>query len=160
MNAIFSLSLSASLLVMMLYPVFHIMVNRCRSFSFNRILILLGMVIMAFAPIALTCEPINDAVVFDTSIHSNIIRTQDINTSETALLHTGTSGVDFLLWILSLYWIGVFVLGARQIISYANLWRILAKSEKQQMDGYVLCRHENKGIAPFSWGRFIVLPNT
>ena len=26
------------------------------------------------------------------------------------------------------------------------------------MEGYVLCRHDRKAIAPFSWGRFIILP--
>lgn len=52
MNAIFSLSLSASLLVVMLYPVFHIMVNRCRSFRFNRLLMLSGIGIIILAPIA------------------------------------------------------------------------------------------------------------
>ncbi len=43
MNTIFSLSLSASILLMFIYPVFHIMVNRCRSFKFNRFLILSGL---------------------------------------------------------------------------------------------------------------------
>jgi len=160
MNAIFSLSLSASFLVVMLYPVFQIMVNRCRSFKFNRMLMLLGIAIIVFSPLALTYEPTNEVAPLNTSIQANIIRTIEINTSETALTSTDTSRFEFLPWILSIYWIGILVMFARQIISYANLRRILAKSEKQQMDGYVLCRHENKDIAPFSWGRFIVLSNS
>jgi len=61
-------------------------------------------------------------------------------------------------WMLGLYWVGIFALVVRQIIAYIHLWRIIYKSEKQQMDGFVLCRHDSKRIAPFSWGRFIVMP--
>ncbi len=158
MNTLFSLSLSASLLVVMLYPVFHIMANRCRSFRFNRLLMLSGIGIIILAPIALTYESTTDAAHVNASIHTNIIRSLEITASDSANPTVEASSFDFLPWIISLYWIGVFVLVARQIISYTHLWRIISKSEKQQMEGYVLCRHKRIGIAPFSWGRFIVLP--
>ncbi len=160
MNAIFSLSLSASILVLMLYPVFQIMVHRCRSFKFNRMLMLLGIAIIVFAPLELIYEPTNEVIPLNTSIQAKNMRTLETNASETALISTERSRFEFLPWILSIYWIGILVLAAQQIISYANLWRIIAKSEKQKMDGYVLCRHEYTGIAPFSWGRFIVLSNS
>ncbi len=160
MNTLFSLSLSASLLVVMLYPVFHIMANRCRSFRFNRLLMLSGIGIIILAPIALTYESTTDAAHVNASIHTNIIRSLEITAFDAANPTVEASSFDFLPWIISLYWIGVFVLVARQIISYTHLWRIISKSEKQQMRGYVLCRHKNMGIAPFSWGRFIVLPDS
>lgn len=160
MSTIFSLSLSASLLVVMLYPVFHIMVNRCRSFRFNRLLMLSGIGIIILAPIALAYEPVTDAAHVNALIHTNIIRSLEITASDAANPTVVASSFDFLTWIISLYWIGVFVLVARQTISYTHLWRIISKSEKQQMEGYVLCRHQRKGIAPFSWGRFIVLPDS
>ena len=158
MNTLFSLSLSASLLVVMLYPVFHILVNRCRSFRFNRLLMLSGIGIIVFAPIALDYEPATDAAHVNASIQANIIRSLEITASDAANPTVEASNFDFLPWIIRLYWIGVFVLVARQIISYTHLWRIISKSEKQRMDGYVLCLHKSMGIAPFSWGRFIVLP--
>lgn len=160
MNTIFSLSLTASLLVIMLYPVFHILVNRCRSFRFNRLLILAGIAIIVIASIVLAYEPSPYSVPFNNSMQTNVIQSLEITTSDATKPIAGASSFDFLPWIISLYWIGVIVLVAQQFISYANLWRILAKSEKQQMDGYVLCRHEYTDISPFSWGRFIVLPNT
>ncbi len=160
MNTLFSLSLSASLLVVMLYPVFHIMVNRCRSFRFNRLLMLSGIAIIIFAPIALTYKPTLYSAPFNNSIEINIIQSLEITASDSANPIAEASRFVFLPWIISLYWIGVFVLVARQIISYTHLWRIISKSEKQQMDGYVLCRHKSMGIAPFSWGRFIVLPES
>ncbi len=160
MSTIFSLSLSASLLVVMLYPVFHILVNRCRSFRFNRLLMLAGIAIIVIAPIALAYEPSSYSVPFNNSMQTNVIQSLEITASDAPNPIAGASRFVILPWIISLYWIGVFVLVARQIISYANLWRILAKSEKQQMDGYVLCPHEYTDISPFSWGRFIVLPNT
>lgn len=160
MSTLFSLSLSASLLVVMLYPVFHILVNRCSSFRFNRLLMLSGIGIIILAPIALAYEPKTDAAHVNASIHANIIRSLDITASDAANPTVEASSFDLLPWIISLYWIGVFVLVARQIISYTHLWRIISKSEKQQMDGYVLCRHQRKGIAPFSWSRFIVLPDS
>ena len=158
MNTLFSLSLSASLLVVMLYPVFHIIVNRCRSFRFNRLLMLSGIAIIIFAPIALAFEPTLESVLFNTSIQTNIIQPLEITASDADNSTAETSLSDFLPWIIGLYWIGVFVFIARQIISYTHLWRIISKSEKQQMEGYVLCRHDRKAIAPFSWGRFIILP--
>ncbi len=160
MNTIFSLSLSASLLTVSLYPVFHIMANRSRSFRFNRLLMLSGIVIIILAPIALAYEPTTDAAHVNASIHTNIIRPLEITASDAANPTVEASSFDFLPWIISLYWIGVFVLVARQIISYSRLWRIISKSEKQRMDGYVLCRHHSKCIAPFSWGRFIALPES
>lgn len=158
MNTLFSLSLSASLLVVMLYPVFHILVNRCRSFRFNRLLMLSGIGIIILASIALAYEPATDAAHVNASIHTNIIRSPEITASEAVNTTAEASRFEVLPWIISLYWIGVFVLVARQIISYTHLWRIISKSEKQRIDGYVLCRHKSMGIAPFSWGRFIVLP--
>lgn len=160
MSTIFSLSLSASLLVVMLYPVFHILANRCRSFRFNRLLMLSGIGIIILAPIALAYEPTTDAAHVNASIQANIIRSLEITSSDSVNPTVEASSFDFLPWIISLYWFGVFVLVARQIISYTHLWRIISKSEKQQMEGYVLCRHQRKGIAPFSWGRFIVLPDS
>lgn len=160
MSAIFSLSLSASLLVVMLYPVFHILANRCRSFRFNRLLMLSGIGIIILAPIALAYDPATDAAHVNASIQANIIRSLEITASDAANPTVEASSFDFLTWIISLYWIGIFILVARQVISYTHLWRIISKSEKQNKEGYVLCRHGSKGIAPFSWGRFIVLPDS
>ena len=88
MNTLFSLSLSASLLVVMLYPVFHIIVNRCRSFRFNRLLMLSGIAIIIFAPIALAFEPTLESVLFNTSIQTNIIQPLEITASDAAVSYT------------------------------------------------------------------------
>jgi beta-lactamase regulating signal transducer with metallopeptidase domain len=117
-----------------------------------------GIGIIILAPIALAYEPATDAAHVNTSIQTNIIQSLEITASDADNSTAETSLSDFLPWIIGLYWIGVFVFIARQIISYTHLWRIISKSEKQQMEDYVLCRHKSMGIAPFSWGRFIVLP--
>lgn len=158
MNTMFSLSLSASLLVVMLYPVFQIMVNRCRSFRFNRLLMLSGIAIIVLAPIAMTYIPIADAKTINSSIQTNITQYLEITAFDVTQPKAETSHFEFLPLILGLYWVGVFGLVVRLFISYIHLWRIISKSEKQKIDGYVLCRHESKGIAPFTWGRFLVLP--
>lgn len=158
MNTIFSHSLSASLMMVMLYPVFWIMVKRCRLFRFNRMLMLSGIAIMVLVPIALTYKPIADAMPTDPSLQTNIIRPLEITAFNVVQPEVVTSHFELLPFILGLYWIGVFVLAVRLFISYFQLWSIISKSEKQRIDGYVLCRHENNGITPFSWGQFIVLP--
>ncbi len=160
MNTLFSLSLSASLLVVMLYPVFHIMVNRCRSFRFNRLLLLCGIALIVIAPIVLTNKPNTYIASSNTLIQTNTIPSLAFSASDAVRPTTETTLFKLLPWIIGLYLAGVLVLFARQIISYARLWRIISKSEKQQMGGYILCRHKSMGIAPFSWGRFIVLPDS
>lgn len=160
MNTLFSLSLSASLLVVMLYPVFHIMVNRCRSFRFNRLLLLCGIALIVIAPIVLTNKPATYVTPSNTLIQTNTIPSLAVSASDAVRPTTETTLFELLPWIIGLYLAGVLVLFARQIISYARLWRIISNSEKQQMRGYVLCRHKSMGIAPFSWGRFIVLPDS
>ena len=160
MNTLFSLSLSASLLVVMLYPVLHIMVNRCRSFRFNRLLLLCGIALIVIAPIVLTNKPTTYVTPSNTLIQTNIIPSLAVSASDAVRPTTETTLFELLPWIIGLYLAGVLVLFARQIISYARLWRIISNSEKQQMEGYVLCRHKTMGIAPFSWGRFIVLPDS
>jgi len=119
-----------------------------------------GIAIIIFSPIALAYESTLDSAPFNTSIQTNIIRSLEITASDAANPTAETSRFDFLPWIISLYWMGGGVLVARQIISYTHLWRIISKSEKQQMEGYVICRHKSMSIAPFSWGRFIVLPDS
>ena len=160
MNTLFSLSLSASLLVVMLYPVFHIMVNRCRSFRFNRLLLLCGIALTVIATIVLTNKPNTYVAPSNTLIQTNIIPSLAVSASDAVRPTTETTLFELLPWIIGLYLAGVLVLFARQIISYARLWRIISKSEKLQMNGYILCRHHSKDIAPFSWGRFIVLPDS
>lgn len=160
MNTLFSLSLSASLLVVMLYPVFHIMVNRCRSFRFNRLLLLCGIALIILAPIVLTNQPTAYVAPSNTLIQTNIIPSLAVSASDAVRPTTETTLFELLPWIIGLYLAGVLVLFARQIISYARLWRIISNSEKLQMEGYILCRHKTMGIAPFSWGRFIVLPDS
>ncbi|MCM1356678.1 MAG: M56 family metallopeptidase [Staphylococcus sp.] len=163
MNTIFSLSLSASLLVVMLYPVFHIMVNRCRSFRFNRLLMLSGIGLSILLPIALTYGAYFYVKPLEMTLQTSpiLLQLQD-NIEGIKLLQTEVSlspHIDILPWILGLYWSGIVVLLARQILSYTHLWRIISKSEKQQMEGYVIYRHKGMSIGPFSWGRFIVLPD-
>lgn len=160
MNTLFSLSLSASLLVVMLYPVFHILVNRCRSFRFNRLLLLCGIALTVIATIVLTNKPNTYVAPSNTLIQTNIIPSLAVSASDAVRPTTETTLFELLPWIIGLYLAGVLVLFARQIISYARLWRIISKSEKLQMNGYILCRHHSKDIAPFSWGRFIVLPDS
>lgn len=117
-----------------------------------------GIAIIILAPIVLTYIPISDAMTTNSSIQTNIIQLLEVNVLDAAQPKVETSRLEFIPLILGLYWIGVFGLVVRLFISYTHLWRIISKSEKQRIEGYVLCRHESKGIAPFSWGQFIVLP--
>lgn len=158
MNTIFSFSLSSSLMVMMLYPVFHVLVNRCRSFRFNRLMMLLGIALIIVGPIALAYEPIPELIPSDSAITTIPVKTLEIMSTDAAQPTEEISHFEILPWILGIYWVGIFILVVRQILSYIHLWRIISKSEKQKMKNYVLCRYDGKNIAPFSWGQFIVLP--
>jgi len=120
---------------------------------------LFGIAIVVFVPIALAYEPHNDAIPSNTAIQTNAIQSLGFTSSDIIQPTAEMLNFDFLPWILGLYRVGIFVLVIWQIIAYIHLWRIISKSEKLQMDGFVLCRHDSKSIAPFSWGKFIVIPN-
>lgn len=156
MNTIFSLSLSASLLIVMLYPVFYIVVNRCGSFRFNRALLISGIALTVLTPIVLAFNPVHATLNSYPTTSALTARLPGLTVADQP--ETGESHFGFLPWISGTYWAGILVLAVRQIVSYIRLRRIIAASEKQQMEGYVICRHEIAGIAPFSWGRYIVLP--
>lgn len=157
MSTIFSLSLSASILVVMLYPVFYILVNRCRSFRFNRLVMLSGIAIMVLGPIAFAYDPFIDGTSYNIAKEITTIQIGEVSGLNEPAPIAERSCIEFLPGLLLLYWVGIFVLVVRQIGSYIQLWRIIYQSEREQMDGFVLCRHDRGCFAPFSWGKFIVL---
>ncbi len=53
MTGLFAISLTSTLLVVMIYPVSHIMVSQCHAFNFNRLVLLIGMTIIVLMPIGL-----------------------------------------------------------------------------------------------------------
>ncbi len=160
MTGLFAISLTSTLLVVMLYPVFHIMVSRCRAFNFNRLVLLIGMTIIVLMPIGLNYLPLYNLTIPEIDLTTGQIHagSQDIKSALISQITAKSTHYDFLFWILCLYWCGIALLLFRQIYSYIQLSRIISRSEKQEMDEYILCKHDSRDIAPFSWGRFIVFP--
>ena len=53
MGTLFSYSLAASLVTLLLFPVMYLTVNRSTSFRFNRIILLAGMILSLALPLIL-----------------------------------------------------------------------------------------------------------
>ena len=158
MTTIFTLSLTVSLIVLLLYPVFNLLVSRCRAFQFNRILILVGIAIAILTPVALpiftthtestSFLPINEVTLAAVSA--------DITTRQTPQATERSSG-NLIALIICLYWIGVGFLFIREAAAYVRLVRIISKSERTQTGDCTICKHGDKRLAPFSWGKYIVV---
>lgn len=156
MNTLFSYSLAASVMVILLLPVLYQIVNRCRQFGFNRACILCGMVTSTLLPFILPIlfktHTVNPIVTDTTSTIGNIeILGETVGSSS----QEPTDGFDIIAFAIMAYAAGVILFLARECYAYAKLYTLIRGSKKEFHDGYTICRLEDESIAPFSWGKYI-----
>lgn len=158
MTTIFALSLTASLIVLLLYPVFNLLVNRCRAFQFNRILIVIGIAIAILTPGVLPILTIHQELPSFSSPDEFTLTSISADTTlqQVSQAIENPSG-KLIGLIICLYWLGVAFLLIREATAYIRLARIIFKSEKKQFGLYTICKHGDQSIAPFSWGKYIVV---
>lgn len=155
MTTLFTLSLKASLILMLLYPVFCLMVHRCRSFQFNRMCMLAGIAIVILAPIVLPMLPgRTELPIEDIGLPSVAIEAS----AQPDVQWSGRQSVEVMIAsAICLYWLGILMLLIREAIAYIRLACIIRKSRRASKEGYIMCTHGDQRLAPFSWGRYIVL---
>jgi len=63
-----------------------------------------------------------------------------------------------LAFIVLLYGAGLVFFIAREAVIWTKMLRFIANCDKTSLtSGWILCMHDNDGVAPFSWGRYIVM---
>lgn len=159
MGEILSYSLSVSLIVMVLFPVMHLIVNHSTYFRFNRIVILGGFMLAFVLP----CLYQADIISFRTDVSdSNIgdILNPALSGAQVASDNGSPARGAAMPWlpiVFIIYWSGIAVLFCREICSFCRLFRMISLSEKKKRAGVIVCRITDKTIAPFSWGKYIFL---
>ena len=162
MGGLLSYSLSVSVIILVLYPVLHQIINRSHYFRFNRLAIITGLLLSLALPCVLNATIISLPSVPDVVNLDSIIKT-DSTLSETPATGEPSDSTTTLPWlsiVLLVYLSGIVVLFFWEIISFLRLFRMIAVSEKKRIDGVTVCRISDNDIAPLSWGNYIFLHYT
>lgn len=162
MGGLLSYSLSVSVIILVLYPVLHQIINRSRHFRFNRLAVITGLLLSLALPcildstlISLPSEPVATNVDSEMNMNSSFSEMQATN-----IENDSTTNFLWLYIVLIVYLSVIVVLSFREIISFMRLFRMIAVSEKKRIEGVTICRIEDDVIAPFSWGNYIFMHDT
>ena len=161
MGEFFSYTLIASVIILLLYPVLHQIVNRSSYYRFNRTVIICCMV-MCFS-----LSYLFDANVISLTLDLPIVSDDlgdDVNTPFTDTASPDytrqnnlTNTFPWLAILLVVYFSGIFVLLCREVISFIQLLIMILKCEKIKNGKYIICRIADNHIAPFSWSKYMFL---
>lgn len=162
MGGLLSYSLSVSVIILMLYPVLHQIINRSRHFRFNRLAIIIGLLLSLALPCILDSTFIS---LPSETVATNVDSVMNMNSSLSEMQATNieddsTTALPWLSIVLIVYLTGIVVLSCREIVSFMRLFRMIAVSEKKIIGGITICRIADDVIAPFSWGNYIFMHDT
>lgn len=159
MSALFSYSLTVSLVVMMLFPVLHQIVNRCTSFRFNRMILLSGMLLSLALPFIMKCDiSLLHSTDSATTAAKTVMPEFSVSSAASSSEQQSPNDVSLIIPILIITYIaGVALLLLREIFSFIRLFQLIAKSDKTKVEGLTICRMNDPQMAPFSWGNYIFM---
>ncbi len=153
MGSLFSYSLAASLVVILMFPIIYRLVNHSTAFRFNRAAIL---TVVALAMLFPAIHLIDFAPTANIQI-GKIASVAQLTSGETIV--AGHS-LDIISILIIAYMSVVAALIIREAVSYFRLSRLISSAEQTDEGSYILSRVSDDKIAPFSWGRFIVIPKS
>lgn len=155
MNALFSYSLAVSAVLVLIYPVLHLTVSRNNSFRFNRLLLGFGLLAAFTLPLITTLNvtPIRHLADTAAVLTGDIV----IKNAVTVTPQTPDSRVHVIIALLGIYYCGVLVLTLKTLYSLLQLNRLKRHCRKELHDNHALYIHDNKLMAPFSFGKSIFL---
>lgn len=162
MGELLSYSLIVSVIIMVLYPVLHQIINRSRYFRFNRIALLTGLLLSLTLPCIYNGSLLS-LLSESTAVNLDFIVNMDSTLSKTSATDITKDSANTFQWlpiVLIVYLSGIVVLSCREIISFMRLFRMIAVCEKKRINGVTVCRITDKVTAPFSWGNCIFLNDT
>ncbi len=160
MGALFSYSLAASFIAMLLYPVLYQIVNRSTSFRFNRAVLLCGMIFPLLLP-GITVLVTSLISAGDAAEATGVVSIIDVDSNnvlnEPPFQNAGENSVSWVAVAIIIYLCGVIALSCREILSYIRLFRLIVSCRKVDVGQSTVCLLDNPVIAPFSWGKYIFL---
>lgn len=143
-------ALQVALLLAAFYLVYRWTLAGSTFYRFNRGSLIAGYAV-AFGAVPLwnwlTQSPAEDSA-------ENTVR---IITTELEALSESTAP-SWPVVVSVLYLSGVLVATALTIRSVYKIWRVIPKGSRTKKNGYTLVRTERSNLSPFSWGRYIVIP--
>lgn len=153
MGALFSYSLAASLITALMFPIIYWLVNHSTVFRLNRAAVLATVALAVLFPLLhfLNVTPTDDIEIGDitTTVQQSI---------DNSILTENNSTI--IPYVIIAYLSMVVVLLIREAVSYFRLSRLISSAEQTDEGSYILSRVSDDKIAPFSWGRFIVIPKS
>lgn len=153
MGALFSYSLAASLITALMFPIIYWLVNHSTVFRLNRAAVLATVALAVLFPLLhfLNVTPTDDIEIGD-------ITTTVKQSIDNSILTENNSTI--IPYVIIAYLSMVVVLLIREAVSYFRLSRLISSAEQTDEGSYILSRVSDDKIAPFSWGRFIVIPKS
>lgn len=160
MGAILSYSLSVSVIVLLLYPVLHQIVNRSTSFGFNRAVLIGAMALSLILP-WVSNTGLMPVLADESMADANFSLAVAPLSPDTLTVETSTqdasSSFPWIAIAVIIYFSGVAILIGREVISFVRLFRMIARCDKTHRGDMTICRLTDKATAPFSWGKYIFL---
>lgn len=160
MGTLLAYSLTVSLIVLMLFPVLHQIVNRNTAFRFNRFAIIGGILLSLALTFVLKVEPMpsfESSVVDSIAISGSDLTIEGVDVQPYEAAASGENSFPWVAIAIVIYVIGIVLLLIREIVSFIRLLKIISQSDKTICNGYIICRLKDKNMAPFSWGNYIFL---
>lgn len=153
MGPLFSYSLAASLITTLMFPIIYWLVNHSTVFRLNRAAIL---AVVALAMLFPAIHLIDFAPTANIQI-GKIASVAQLTSGDTIV---AGHGLDIISILIIAYMSVVAALIIREAVSYFRLSRLISSAEQTDEGSYILSRVSDDKIAPFSWGRFIVIPKS
>lgn len=155
MGALFAYSLYSGILLVVLYLAYKWILSGENQHRYNRVALW-----MIYA-VALLALPLSGLVVSFGHLPGAGIGGVEIGEVRMAVADDGPSSLPsvmvVLLWI---YLAGIVVASASTLAIAVKLARIISGGEKRSLGRYSVVIIDDKGIAPFSWCRYIVMSRT
>ena len=151
MGALFSYTIAAGIILMTLYIVYKWLLSSLNQPRFNRVVLLLIYAISFIMPVLprLTFPMwsgggVNNGGIEIAGVHAQI-------------LANDAGCFDWLRFALLVYGLGMSVIFIRTVVTAVGLYRLIKSGRKLHADNYTVVYIDRRDIAPFSWGRYIVM---
>lgn len=151
MGTLFSYSLAVGIVLAVLYIVYRWLLTSEKQPRLNRVALMSIYVVSFILPFLPHFES-----VFEMSGESSK-NTIEIGVPQAQFLQTedpGLNGLTILLWV---YASGILFFLIKTVITVIRLYVLVKRGSKEYFDDYVLVRIDRDDIAPFSWGKYVVM---
>ncbi len=150
---VYSLILSVSLSVFM--GLYYILSGRLTFFTFNRVLLLTGLVVSVLIPVAAFVHSPSGMAAIESGQVAAAVLPQAAGGEVVRVAALSSS--PLWDWCVRIYVCGVIFAAVYFLFAVARLLLFIYCSERFVADGRSIVVHDNNNLVPFSWGGHIVV---